>query len=741
MTEIGGNVTTASKTVVNIETATLRTDTGSVTANTIGWTGLTTLNVTSAGADVNLDVADTTAVNLSNVTGGNIAIDGGSTITVTSVDNSAGNETVTVNGGDATTAVTLTDVDSGNGQITVADLGTNNNTITAVTLDGVDSGATAIDVIGEAITSLTLADVASQVDFDNDNVNGFALSLSVDNLAGGLVIDEVNGNATSVAITVVTDSSINLDAAGATSITVAGAEVLTLDDNGGAGLDAVESITVSGAAGVSGDLSTLAALTTFNASATSGNNTVTFDNIAGLTVQGGTGADDVTTVGAIAADTEITLGAGDDSYTFDAAATAGATVDAGAGGTDTLATANGAFLDAADVYTNFEVLEIGGGQGNYDMDFLSGVTAAKVSETTLLGNVAVLDAAAGTTLEFVSAASTDFDVTDDTAGNDYTIDYALKTNTGTADSLTITLTAVDGDDDGNAEGSVTINGTLTADDIETFTIVAQATTLDEDVAATTGADESSVQGDYTHTITDLAAADVKTINVQGASNLTVTDVAAANLSKIDASQATGDVEFTNAVTGATKAITFLGGSGDDTYTASAIAGDLIQGNGGADTFTQVAGKQTFRYAADTDSVLTLTDADGAGAATAASGYDVINGVFQSGTDKIELSSALGLATGDARSAITGKGTIGDGGIADNAELASDIDALIGDGVNFFNDGTTDRATAQAIVNDGTDFTLLFVDVNADGDFTAGTDNMIQLTGVTAGLDVSDIVFG
>ncbi len=106
--------------------------------------------------------------------------------------------------------------------------------------------------------------------------------------------------------------------------------------------------------------------------------------------------------------------------------------------------------------------------------------------------------------------------------------------------------------------------------------------------------------------------------------------------------------------------------------------------------------------------------------------------FVSTEDKIELSSALGLATGDARTAIAGKGAIDN-----SSSLAEGFEALIGDGVDFFNDGAADRALAFG--DDGTDG-WLFVDANADGNFTFADDMVISLAGVTS-IVISDVVFG
>lgn len=162
------------------------------------------------------------------------------------------------------------------------------------------------------------------------------------------------------------------------------------------------------------------------------------------------------------------------------------------------------------------------------------------------------------------------------------------------------------------------------------------------------------------------------------------------------------------------------------------------------TLAAVGTKETVRFAGDADSALTLADTTDPVVTPVvydtAKGYDSITN-FITGEDKIELSSLLGLATGDARSAIAGKGTIGGGVLATNADLAAALGTLIGTGTDFFNDGAADRALAQVLVDGTTDAAMLFIDTNADGDFTNGVDQAIYLVGLTTGVVISDVVFG
>lgn len=711
-----------------------------LTANVSGWTGLTSANLEVVGGDLALTAASTIDVTVGQLDG-NGTITNAKTLVISDASDTS---TITVDTGTATTSVSITggldiDIDAGtaNGNSTV---------LTSVTIDGA-AGSAAID--SDALTTLSLANLATNdesVTIDNANAAGHDLALTLDNVGkdedgndvANVTVDDATADA--VNITMVSDSAIDLIADVATEITVAGAGVLTLDasdldGDGNAAVDAntVTSITVTGAAGIDSDLSGVGSLATFDASGTTGDNTVTLDaTVADLVVKGGSGADAITTTGDLG-DAEVTLGAGDDTYAFDTAVTGTGTVDAGTG-TDTLAADNGANIDAADVYTNFEVLEIGGGQGNYDMDFLSGVTAVKVS-STLANAVNIIDAAAGTTLEFVG------DGADDASGN--AIDFALKTATGAADSLSVTLTAVDGDDDATADGEFTV-ASLVADDIETITVTSRVTTLDADDASTPATDESTTAAEYTHVITSLDADALKTLNIKGAASVDITLAAGSvNVNKVDASTATGDVTVDQSAS--TKAVTFLGGSGDDDVTGTAN-GDLLVGNAGADAITLGAAgaKDTVRYAADGDSVLELTDANDDGTIDTTGGYDVITG-FVSTEDKIELSSALGLATGDARTAITGLGSESAASFTD-AAMAASLETLIGDGVGFFNDGAVDRAVATYLFNDTTgvddvnDALFVFVDANADGDYTAGSDLVVKLTGIES-IVISDITFG
>lgn len=434
-------------------------------------------------------------------------------------------------------------------------------------------------------------------------------------------------------------------------------------------------------------------LETLTATGNSGGVTATV-NGAAVTVAGSTGNDDITYTAALAADAAVTLDAGDDVFTIAAPSTAGATVDAGEG-TDTLAVTNGAWLDAdaADVYTGFETLEIGGGTGNYDMENLPGLTAVTIG-AALAAGVNIQNAVAATTVTLNAEESTDL-----VLGN--TLIYALADATGTEDALSLTLNALDGNDDTVADGIVTVDD-LIADDIETFNIVSNVAEIDDEITNL----------DYTNLISALTGDAVETINVSGNANLEITALTAAALNKIDASTLTGALTVDAS---AADGVEFIGGAGNDDYTGT-DGGDTITGGAGADAIALGAGAvDTIILSAATDSQLNAT----------VDGHDIITGFGVAGQlDVIDV----GIAgfTGQQASALANKGAL----------AASVVDGSTLSVTDFFASGGQDRGVA--IGTNGGD-TFVFVDANKDGNFTATDDVVLQLDGVV-GLTLANFGF-
>ena len=367
---------------------------------------------------------------------------------------------------------------------------------------------------------------------------------------------------------------------------LATAETLTIAATGANRLEhasgaAVKTATITGDGSIN-IATAFTALTKLEGAANKGGITATVDDKA-KSVTTGEGKDSITYTAALAADTKVDLGAGDDTFTIAGASAASARVDGGAG-KNTLKVTDGAFLnaDAAKVYTNFQTLEVGGGTGTYNLDNLPGITAVTVG-ADLAGVTAISNAAAGTTLAFNAAKDTDL-----TAG---TISYALKDATGKADTLSVSLNALDDGKGAVAAGVVTV-ASLTANAIETITINSTVAGISNELKNT----------DYTNTITSLKADAASTIVVTGNANLTVTNTAAGDfesITKIDAGAATGKVNFN--ATDALKSVQFIGGSAADTFTASG-KGDTINGGKGADIITLADGADTVIFAAG-DSIL------------------------------------------------------------------------------------------------------------------------------------------
>lgn len=472
------------------------------------------------------------------------------------------------------------------------------------------------------------------------------------------------------------------------TVTATGANRLDLDASKGA----IKTATVSGAGSV--DLAAaFTALTKLDAAKNTGGVTATVDGKA-VDVVTGSGKDSITYSAALDAKAKVDLGAGDDTFKIAAASAKGATVDGGAG-QNTLAVTDGSWInaDAKNVYKNFQTLEIAGGKGDYTLSNLTSVTAVTLSGAALAADANIKDAAAGVT--FTVNAKADTDLTD---GNK--ISYALKDATGKADTLSITLNALDDGKGAAAKGVIKL-ADVTANGIETVTINSNVSGISNELKNTS----------YTNEITKFSADAVATLTITGNANTTIGGDGSTfkTVTKVDASTTTGQV--TISADKADSAVQFIGGSVKDTYTASA-KGDSINAGKGGDVITAGGGKDTLIVKAG-DSVLTAK----------ADGHDNITG-FTTGDDIIDL-GAFGF-TGQSKSAILSKGALANS-VVDGTALSQ---------TDFFDNAGIDRAVAWG-TNGGNAY--VFVDVNKDGNFTAADDLFIQLTG-TAAVNLADFGF-
>lgn len=730
--------------------------------------------------------------------------------TVDNVNGGDGNDTINITLTDATgtsaadtIAPTLTSVE--NVVVRFADT-TNNDTldlslssgVTSVTVQNSANTGSVVDL--GAIANLTVQNQNKGVNFDNSTATTLNLTAANVGSTGQITID-LGASAASKAKTVnLTLNAANVEIKDTTgndvietlNVTATGKNTVKLTN----GDSSITAVTVTGAGSVdlsNGGTVTLAALKTLDATKNDGGVTVKA-NTSPTSILTGKGADSVT-VGALAANATISTGDGNDTittgalvagktFTIDAGAgndtidltgataaaivnlTAGdgddivklggnlnvldakSTIDGGAG-TNTIGIADGANLTSATVklLSNFQVLDITGGTGTYDVSLLAGANTTSATGDDFTGHVTLNNVLASTVTNITSAKATNLSIMK-------TLTFTPKDASGSADVITVNLKAVDGDNDGTAEGNITLADIKLTDDtaskgVETLRIVSTATP-DADNPATTGTDESLKVTAYTNTITNVeGTAKTTTLDIQADAGLVITTVDASltGLSTIKVAGA-GDFVITNALdaktlltsvnasgsTGAvtidasnnTKAINYVGSGGVDTYKAGTAGGVIYTGKG-ADVVDLTAGaavRDTFVLKAATDSQLTDTNKDGKITLGADSGFDSIKAFATGGatTDDIIDLTNLGF-TGAQRGVVD---------VSSKVTATTDLTSV----ADLFNDPAGDRGVAYTVISGDT---YVFVDVNKDGDFSAASDLVVKLAGVS-GIAAVDIAF-
>jgi S-layer protein len=461
-----------------------------------------------------------------------------------------------------------------NGVVSITDASYNTaaaNTIATTTVNGYGAGAT---ISSNALTSLTLVNSNGGAVTVNNNT-ATTLALTVNNLKSGSTINLDGGTAakyTALNITTATkDSVVDITETGVTALTIAGTNAIDLTSSTvghlGNAAAALKTVTVSGAAGLTG-VFTGANMTDVNASATSGNMTVSID-ASKATYEGGSGVDAVT-LSSSTVSKAVSLGAGNETLTLASGTTAlGAMLDGGAGN-DTLSmaaadahTASAGSTFAAKV-TGFEVLDLSGATGtSVAVDALGfGATSNTVSVQAASGTNTLSGFASGETLSI-------------TGSNSGTI-ALTGAFTGAADTVNITQTAATGGIV-NASGIETVN-------INTGTVAATVETL---------------------TLIDAAA---KTLVITGAASTTLTS-ANTGVTLVDASGMTGALTY---ITAGTTAETVKGGAGVNTLTAQSgyvadtlmagPSGDTLISNSGMDMLVGGSGADTFVISAAPNNV-------------------------------------------------------------------------------------------------------------------------------------------
>lgn len=341
--------------------------------------------------------------------------------------------------GDALTAVTVKGAASTSTvENTVAGAGVAGTTLKSVTFDAVDGVGATATAKGDALESLTLKNLDAALAVALTNTATESLTVNVENagyntttkaLVGGVAVDaSTAANYKTVTVNSTGVNQLALTAAGATTIKATGAGNVTLALTAGAatafdGSAATGDIALSGFATTMTDIKTGAGKDSFTTNQTTKS---TFDT--------GAGNDTVTVASALAAGTDVKLGAGDDKLLFstggsvaNSTATATTVVDGG-DGSDTLALA---LVGAANVgvFQNFEVFDVlaMANGAKLDMDILASKnTVTALTGSGALGGAAVELLNVGAGVNFTAVAA---------MGNTNVLTLTQKT----AGALTVTL--------------------------------------------------------------------------------------------------------------------------------------------------------------------------------------------------------------------------------------------------------------------------------------------------------------
>ncbi|MCO6456513.1 MAG: cadherin domain-containing protein [Pirellulaceae bacterium] len=815
-----------------VELADIDTASGSITIATGGATTVTAVDAGGAGSDVSL-TASTGDVTVNHVTAGtgaagddvtitaqsgSILDDGsnaagsritGGLVTLTATGSigasGAGNEIDTAavsldvsagSGGGAGSiflgeldAVTLADVDTASGSITIATGGA--TTVTAVDVGGAGSDVTLTVGTGD----VTVNHVTAGTGAAGDDVTITA--------QGGSILDDGSNAAGSR----ITGGLVTLTATGSIGASGASNEIdtaaLTLDVSAGSGGGA-GSIFLGELNGVElADIDTASGSITIT---TGGATTVTAVDAGGagsdvsLTVSTGDVTVNHVTAGTGAAGDDVTITAQGGSILDDGSNAAGSRIT---GGLVTLTATGsiGASGASNEIDTAAVTLDVsagsGGGAGSIFLDELNGVTLTDID--TASGSITIATGGA-TTVTAVDAGGAGSDVTLTVSTGDVTVNHVSAGSGAAGDDVTITAQGGSILDDGsNAAGSRITGGlvTLTA----TGSIGASGASNEVDTAAVTldvsagsgGGAGSIFLGELDAvTLADIDTADGSiTMTTGGATTVTAVDAGGAG-SDVSLTASTGDItvnhvtadtgaagddvtitaqsgsildDGSNAagsrITGGLVTLTATGaigasGAGNEIDTA-AVTLDVSAGSGGAAgaiflgeldavTLTDIdTANGSITIATGGATTVTAIDAGGAGSdvsLTVSSGDITVNHVTagsgaagndvtitaQSGSILDDGSNAAGSRITGGLVTLTATGAIGASGASneiDTAAISLDVTAGSGGGAGAIFLGELDAVT------------LADVDT-ADGSITVTTGGATTVTAVDAGGAGSDV---
>jgi len=627
-------------------------------------------------------------------TGGNDVINALSGLTVAAttdtltaadtINGGAGIDTLNITTSGLNTDVTHGALISNIENVTIRNTNTTVGVSTYVAGAGVTS-VTATNSVGDVTVTGLATGGSFGVNGDGATVNGAsnfgyaaAATAAVLNLSNGVTAGAVT--LTSAGTTVVSDTINSTGAANKI-----GALTLVAQDKAMT-INAATNLTTGAVTGAALATVTLTGAGAINLSATALPATVTkidgSANAGGVTVALGTSATQVDT-----------FGAGNDLITTGGVLTTGS-VAAGAGTGDRLtlnADADIASLALGNKYSGFEIASVGTGGVTLDLDMLA--TNNTLTGLRLTGNSTVTNISAT-----VAANITE------TASNVSTLTVKGSTTPGQID--TVNLVVNDGIA-GVATGPIAL-GTITLTGVE--------------VLGVASADNVSMS------LTNATA--LTNINVSGAAatTITTTGIALQTNFNVNASTATGNVTF-DASTSTTNGFSFTGGAGVNTVTggnqifsvnlaASAAKADIVV-VGNATGGTYALANATIAGFTNSATVTIGDKLDMFGAGTAAT---------------LAANAAAGTATGVAN--LTAQVTNGvitfAGTAAATATLQNKIDAA----------GALAGATANVeIAFEHGGNTYVYGQGDATAAYAAGTDFVVQLTGVTGVTALSTTVSG
>ena len=384
---------------------------------------------------------------------------------------------------------------------------------------------------------------------------------------------------------------------------------------------------------------------------------------------------------AVAEDTTITGGTGNDTFTYGTRLTAVDVLDGGAG-TDTLSVNQDTFTEAT--YTkvsNVETLKAEATAGNTLTVAAAGsaafTTLQLVENNTDNNDISVTGMAAGTKVELVS------DVNGAQMGD---VTLALQDASGTSDELTITLKGTSGH-----AAADNLQDLITVGNVETINLVSSFT----GTTAMLATDDN--------TITSLAIADTTTLNLSGAVEAAVTVATNTKLTTVDASAMTALATLT--LSNVTTGTTVTTGSGADTIIMGTKLGNTDVIDGGANPSATSVDTLTATVTGLTATTGALTVSNVEALNFTNTGTAVINAAGITGANLIAVTGAAGTTTytnlaeaakvglgftDESGAAVTGTTTIG---LADETGTANAVTVNLAEATS-----NTLKATAIETVN-------------------------------------------